>query len=105
MTDQQANTKQLLPSPFVPGNYADVFSAVPFLRYTFNTMTVATLSTAGVVLSSIPVAYALSRMKWRGGPAGFFLLLAAPGVPPPGAGRPPLLPFVQNFPPGARPQT
>src|SRR3954462_11169064 len=71
MTDQQANTKQLLPSPFVPGNYADVLSAVPFLRYTFNTMTVAFLTTIGVVLSSIPVAYALSRMKWRGRQAVF----------------------------------
>src|SRR4051794_41606806 len=105
MTDQQANTKQLLPSPFVPGNYADVFSAVPFLRYTFNTMTVATLSTAGVVLSSIPVAYALSRMKWRGRPAGFFLLLAAAVVAPPAAGPPPLLVFAQNFHRGAAPQT
>src|SRR4051812_40541581 len=73
MTDQQANTKQLWPSPFVPGNYGDVFSAVPFLRYTFNTMTVAFMSTIGVVLSSIPVAYALSRMKWRGAPAGLVL--------------------------------
>src|SRR3954465_104286 len=73
MSDQQANTKQLWPSPFVPGNYADVFSAVPFLRYTFNTMTVAFLTTIGVVLSSIPVAYALSRMKWRGGRGGVCL--------------------------------
>jgi len=81
MTDQQANTKQLLPSPFVPGNYADVFSAVPFLRYTFNTMTVAFLSTIGVVLSSIPVAYALSRMQWRGRQVVFVLVLATLMIP------------------------
>src|SRR4051794_41406671 len=103
MTDQQANTKQLLPSPFVPGNYADVFSAVPFLRYTFNTMTVATLSTAGVVLSSIPVAYALSRMKWRGRQGGFVLMLAARVVPPQGKAAPPLLLFGQDFHFGAGP--
>ena len=76
MTDQQANTSNLWPQPFVPGNYGDVFSAVPFLRYTFNTMTVAFLSTVGVVLSSIPVAYALSRMKWRGRQVVFVLVLA-----------------------------
>ena len=81
MTDQQANTKQLLPSPFVPGNYADVFSTVPFLRYTFNTMTVAFLTTVGVVLSSVPVAYALSRMKWRGRQAVFVLVLATLMLP------------------------
>ncbi|HJX07092.1 MAG TPA: carbohydrate ABC transporter permease [Actinomycetota bacterium] len=81
MTDQQANTKQLWPSPFVPGNYADVFSAVPFLRYTFNTMTVAFMSTIGVVLSSIPVAYALSRMRWRGRQVVFVLVLATLMLP------------------------
>src|SRR4051794_41843139 len=97
MTDQQANTKQLLPSPFVPGNYADVFSAVPFLRYTFNTMTVAFLTTIGVVLSSIPVAYALSRMKWRGRPAGFVLGVGAVVFAYQGTGLPLYVVFVEGF--------
>src|SRR4051794_41898534 len=96
MTDQQANTKQLLPSPFVPGNYADVFSAVPFLRYTFNTMTVAFLTTIGVVLSSIPVAYALSRMKWRGRPGGFVLVVATVVLPDQGTALPPYVVFVEG---------
>jgi multiple sugar transport system permease protein len=81
MTDQQANTSNLWPQPFQFGNYGDVFSAVPFLRYTFNTMTVAFLSTVGVVLSSIPVAYALSRMKWRGRQVVFVLVLATLMLP------------------------
>jgi len=53
MTDQQANTKELWPHPFVWSNYTSVFSAIPFWRYVFNTLMVAFLSTAGVVLSSI----------------------------------------------------
>jgi multiple sugar transport system permease protein len=81
MSDQQANTSHLWPQPFLFGNYGDVFSAVPFLRYTFNTMTVAFLSTVGVVLSSIPVAYALSRMKWRGRNVVFVLVLATLMLP------------------------
>jgi multiple sugar transport system permease protein len=81
MSDQQANTSHLWPQPFLFGNYGDVFSAVPFLRYTFNTMTVAFLSTVGVVLSSIPVAYALSRMKWRGRQVVFVLVLATLMLP------------------------
>ena len=97
MTDQQANTKQLWPSPFVPGNYADVFSAVPFLRYTFNTMTVALLSTAGVVVSSIPVAYALSRMKWRGRQAVFVLVLATLMLPYQVTALPLYIVFVKVF--------
>jgi multiple sugar transport system permease protein len=97
MTDQQANTKELWPSPFQFGNYADVFSAVPFLRYTFNTMTVATLSTAGVVLSSIPVAYALSRMKWRGRQAVFVLVLATLMLPYQVTALPLYIVFVKVF--------
>jgi multiple sugar transport system permease protein len=97
MTDQQANTKQLWPSPFVPGNYADVFSTVPFLRYTFNTMTVAVLSTAGVVVSSIPVAYALSRMKWRGRQAVFVLVLATLMLPYQVTALPLYIVFVKVF--------
>jgi multiple sugar transport system permease protein len=81
MTDSQANTPILWPSPFVPSNYPQVFSAIPFFRYTFNTLLVAFLTTAGVVLSSIPVAYALSRMSWRGRQVVFVLVLATLMLP------------------------
>jgi multiple sugar transport system permease protein len=81
MTDPQANTSNLWPRPFVPSNYTSVFSAIPFFRYTFNTLLVAFLSTAGVVLSSIPVAYALSRMSWRGRQVVFVLVLATLMLP------------------------
>ena len=50
-TNAQLNEHPVgVPHPWVTGNYADVFSAVPFLRYTFNTMTVAILSTRVLVL-------------------------------------------------------
>jgi multiple sugar transport system permease protein len=81
MTDRQANTPALWPQPFRFANYGDVFSVIPFFRYTFNTLLVAFLSTAGVVLSSIPVAYALSRMQWRGRQAVFVLVLATLMLP------------------------
>jgi multiple sugar transport system permease protein len=81
MTDQQANTPALWPHPFVVGNFSSVFSEIPFWRYVFNTLMVAFLSTAGVVLSSIPVAYALSRMQWRGRQVVFVLVLATLMLP------------------------
>jgi multiple sugar transport system permease protein len=81
MTDHQAGTRALLPQPFVPGNYGQVFSVVPFIRFVFNTLTIAFLSTVGVVVSSIPVAYALSRMQWRGRQAVFILVLATLMLP------------------------
>ena len=81
MTDNQAITPEIWPQPFQPKNYADVFHTIPFFRYTFNTMTVAFLSTLGIVLSSIPVAYALSRMRWRGRQAAFVVILGTLMLP------------------------
>jgi multiple sugar transport system permease protein len=81
MTDAQANTPALWPHPFQFGNFGDVFTAVPFFQYTLNTLLVALLSTLGVVVSSVPVAYALSRMNWKGRQVMFVLVLATLMLP------------------------
>jgi multiple sugar transport system permease protein len=81
MTDRQARTTSVIPDPFQWSNFADVFERIPLLRYTFNTATIATLATLGVVLSCIPVAYALSRMKWRGRDATFVVVLSTLMLP------------------------
>ena len=60
MTRQQALTRDMWPHPFAWGNYSDVFRLEPILRYTWVTVVYAVLATVGVVLSSVPVAYALS---------------------------------------------
>ena len=62
MSDRQARTASVIPDPFPWSNFADVFERIPLLRYTVNTATIASLATLGIVLSCIPVAYALSRM-------------------------------------------
>jgi multiple sugar transport system permease protein len=51
------------------------------LRYGYNTVIYATLSAVGVMLSAIPVAYALSRMRWHGRNAVFILILATLMLP------------------------
>ena len=81
MTDNQAITPDIWPHPFQPQNYPDAVHAIPFFRYTFNTLTIAFLSTLGVVLSSIPVAYALSRMSWRGRQVAFVVILGTLMLP------------------------
>ena len=81
MTDNQALSPRLWPNPLHPGNFIQVFRDVPLLRYTWNTMLVATLSSIGVVLSSVPVAYALSRMRWRGRQLVFVLVLSTMMLP------------------------
>jgi multiple sugar transport system permease protein len=73
MTDDQALSPKLWPHPFRWSNFVDVFTQVPLLRYLGNTMLYAGLTTLGVLVSSIPVAYALAKLRWR--LRGFFLVL------------------------------
>src|SRR5262249_16812476 len=81
MTNRQALTSHLWPHPFRWSNFSQVFHSMPLLRYTWNTVLYAGLATIGVVLSCVPVAYALSRMSWRGRQASFILVLSTLMLP------------------------
>jgi multiple sugar transport system permease protein len=76
MTDQQAVTPSFWPRPFQWENFSEVFTRVPMLTYAWNTAQVAVGSTIGILVSCIPVAYALSRMRWRGRQVAFVLVLS-----------------------------
>jgi multiple sugar transport system permease protein len=80
MTNDQALSSKIWPSPF-EWNFGKAFSEAPLWRYSLNTMIYATLSTVGVLVSSIPVAYALSRLRWRGRNVAFVLVLATMMLP------------------------
>jgi multiple sugar transport system permease protein len=81
MTQQQALSTHLWPRPFQWSNFARVFTFVPLWRYTYNTVTYAVLATIGTVASCIPVAYALSRMNWRGRQVAFLVVIATLMLP------------------------
>ena len=82
MTNEQALSTHIWPHPFRFQNYIDVFTKAPLWRWTLNTLLYSTLATIGVVISSIPVAYALSRIRWRGREAAFMVVLIALMLPP-----------------------
>jgi multiple sugar transport system permease protein len=82
MTTNQALSADLWPHPFRLQNFADVFSKAPLARWTFNTMVYSCLATIGVLVSSVPVAYALARLRWRGRNAAFLIVLVALMLPP-----------------------
>ena len=82
MTSNQALSPELWPKTFEWGNFAEVFHRSPLWKWTVNTMIYAGLATLGVVVSSIPVAYALSRMRWKGRDAVFLVVLVALMLPP-----------------------
>ena len=51
------------------------------VRLTWNTFLYAGLSTVGVVISCVPVAYAFARLEWRGRNVVFLLVLATLMLP------------------------
>ena len=82
MTNTQALSSHLWPDPFRWRNFVDVFHQAPILRWALNTFLYSVGATLGVLVSSIPVAYALSRLRWRGRNAAFGLVLIALMLPP-----------------------
>ncbi len=64
-------------------NYGSVLGdgTVDFPLYFRNTLVIALLSVAGVVVSSVLVAYGFARVPWRGRGACFLVLLATMMIP------------------------
>lgn len=81
MTDRQALSAAIWPRPFRWSNFVEVFRAIDLVRYTWNTTQIAVGATVGVVVSCVPVAYALSRLRWRGRQAAFVLVLSTLMLP------------------------
>jgi multiple sugar transport system permease protein len=82
MTTDQALSTKLWPDPFQWSNYTEVFHQAPMLHYAFNTLLYCVGATALMLVSSVPVAYALSRLRWKGRDAVFLLVLVAMMLPP-----------------------
>jgi multiple sugar transport system permease protein len=82
MTNHQALSPTIWPHPIRWSNFYDVFVKAPFWRWTLNTLQYSVLATIGVVVSSVPVAYALARLQWRGREAAFLVVLIALMLPP-----------------------
>ena len=82
MTNRQALSAELWPQPFRWENFVDVFRDAPLWRWAMNSFIYASLATIGLLLSSIPVAYAFACLRWRGREAVFMVVLVALMLPP-----------------------
>src|SRR4051794_40133116 len=82
MTDHQSLSSDLWPDTFQFSNFTEVFHKAPLLSYARNTFLYAALSTIGVLVSSVPVAYALACLRWRGRNVVFALVLISMMLPP-----------------------
>ncbi|MGH3104330.1 MAG: carbohydrate ABC transporter permease [Gaiellaceae bacterium] len=82
MSTDQALSPRLWPEPFQWGNFIEVLESSPLWRWALNSFIYSSLATVGLLLSSIPVAYAFSRLRWRGRDAVFLVVLVALMLPP-----------------------
>lgn len=82
MTSDQALTSNLWPTTWQPENFVDIFTKMPMFDYLVNTTTYALLATGFMLLSSIPAAYALAKLKWRGSTAVFVVIICMMMLPP-----------------------
>jgi multiple sugar transport system permease protein len=82
MTNAQALSPDLWPHPFRWRNFVEIFQKAPLWKYALNSLLYGGLATLFLLMSSIPVAYALSRLRWRGRHAAFLVVLVAMMLPP-----------------------
>ncbi len=59
-----------------------MFSSIPLARYFFNSLLVATLTTAGQVIISAFAGYAFAKLKFKGSDFLFFIILITMMIPP-----------------------
>ena len=82
MTARQAGTRDWWPSTWQFANYATVFEKLDVLKYFGNSFLYAGLATIFMLASSVPAAYALSRIRFRGSRVIFVIIICAMLLPP-----------------------
>jgi multiple sugar transport system permease protein len=82
MSDQQALTRDLWPRPWQWDNLSTVWHSPGFLTWWKNSIMYAVLGTALTLVSSIPVAYALARFRFRGRNLALMVVIATMMLPP-----------------------
>jgi multiple sugar transport system permease protein len=70
-----------IPQPVMWDNYVRLFTELPFLRFTFNSVLIAVLNTLGVTLSSALVAFGFARLRGPGRDLWFIVLLSTIMLP------------------------
>lgn len=84
MSSQQiyAFPPQLIPNPARWQNYPEALNSVPLVRFFWNSLIVATLTTAGQLVTASMAGYAFARLKFPFRNTLFFLFLATMMIPP-----------------------
>ncbi|MDL9979282.1 carbohydrate ABC transporter permease [Microbacterium sp. ASV49] len=82
MTADQTLTGALWPNPFTLQNYAKSFTDAPLALWFANSAMYAILATLFMLVSSVPAAYALAKLKFPGSNVLFVAIIVAMLLPP-----------------------
>lgn len=70
-----------IPQPISLQNFASVWQSIPLVRYFWNSLVIAVISTFGTVACSSLVAYGFARLRAKGKNIWFILLLSTMMIP------------------------
>ncbi|QDZ14834.1 carbohydrate ABC transporter permease [Humibacter ginsenosidimutans] len=82
MSSSQTLTPSLWPNPFDWGNYVRAFTQAPLALWFGNSLLYAVLATVFMLVSSVPAAYALAKLRFRGSNVLFVAIIVAMLLPP-----------------------
>ncbi|BCY07203.1 carbohydrate ABC transporter permease [Actinoplanes sp. L3-i22] len=82
MTSNQALTSDYWPNTWHPENYVKVFQGTPLGHYLLNTVIYAVSATVLTLASSVPAAYALAKLRFRGRNVLFLVIICVMMLPP-----------------------
>ncbi|QPZ37807.1 carbohydrate ABC transporter permease [Paramicrobacterium chengjingii] len=82
MSSDQTLTGALIPDPWRWENYVDAFTSTPLIRWFGNSALYAGLATIFMLLSSVPAAYVLAKIRIRYANAIFVAIIIAMLLPP-----------------------
>ncbi|MFG2670788.1 carbohydrate ABC transporter permease [Streptomyces sp. NPDC048445] len=82
MSDGQAMSGDLWPDSWHWSNYSAVFHTPGFLDWWRNSLMYAVVGTVFTVCSSVPVAYALAKFRFRGRRTAMILVISTMMLPP-----------------------
>jgi multiple sugar transport system permease protein len=82
MSPSQSLTSNYWPTVWHPENYIEVFRKTEMPRYLWNSVVYAGLGTIFTILSSVPAAYALAKLEWRGRKVVFLTVICMMLLPP-----------------------
>ncbi|MYR27081.1 MULTISPECIES: carbohydrate ABC transporter permease [unclassified Streptomyces] len=82
MGGHQTLTGALWPHPFQWSNYLTAFRTAPLGRWFANSLLYAGVSTILMLVSSVPMAYVLAKVRFKGASILFFAVIIAMLLPP-----------------------